>query len=69
MWKMYAVGVKVLGLGSGSHLWEEEREDDKADPVDDAGELKSIGNCGGRLMKLHWGNPVVNHLSLYKDLR
>ena len=28
-----------------SYLWKEERQDDKADPVDNAGKLESIGNC------------------------
>lgn len=28
-----------------SYLWKEEWQDDKADPVDDAGKLKSIGDC------------------------
>lgn len=29
-----------------SYLWKEEWQDDKADPVDNAGKLESIGNCG-----------------------
>lgn len=28
-----------------SYLWKEEWQDDKADPVDYAGKLESIGNC------------------------
>ena len=28
-----------------SYLWKEERQDDKADPVDNAGKLESIRNC------------------------
>lgn len=28
-----------------SYLWKEEWQDDKADPVDNAGKLESVGNC------------------------
>ena len=27
------------------YLWKEDWQDDKADPVDNAGKLESIGNC------------------------